>query len=87
MMLELHKDDQQFLVDLLYQTHLREIIKNIQQAKPHPECDEYILCELERYAVEELAGQLSFEANHNRSKRIAQWAGDIVDSIELQLTF
>ena len=86
-MIELHKNDQEFLIGLLYQTHLRGIIKNIQQAKPHPECDEYILFELERNDVKELAGQLSFESNHSRSKRITQWAGDIADSIESQLTF
>ena len=87
MMIELHKEDQEFLVDILRHTHLRGIIKNIGQTMPHPECDEYILCELEPNDVEELTGQLSFEANHNRSKRIARWADEIADSLESQLSF
>lgn len=85
MMIELYKADQEFLIDILHHSHLRGIIKNIQQAVAHPECNEFILCELKQNDVEELVGQLSFEANHNRSKRIAQWADDIADFLETQL--
>lgn len=52
---------------------------------PHPECDEFIVCELNSNDVKELAGQLSFEANHNRNKRIAERADDLADCIETQL--
>ena len=87
MMIELYKEDQEFIIGLLNRTHLMGIIKNIRLATVHPECDEFILCELTTYDAEELVGQLSFEANHNRKKRVSCRASDIADSIEAQLGF
>ena len=86
MMLELYKEDQNFIIDLPYNTHLTGIIKNIRHAIVSPECDEFILCKLTLRDAEELAGQLSFEANHNRKKSVADRACDIAEMVEAQLS-
>lgn len=51
----------------------------------HPECDEFVTVELTKYYAEELAGQLSFEANHNRNKNTSERACEIAESVEIQL--
>lgn len=85
MMIELFEEDRDFIIGLLHNTHLAGIIKNLRQATRHPECDEYVICKLNLSDMEDLAGQLSFEANHNRKKRVAERACDIADSIENQI--
>ncbi len=85
MIFELYKEDQDFIINLLHKTHLTGIIKNIRHATISHECDEFILCKLTSHDAEELAGQLSFEANHNKIKSVARRASDIAESIESQL--
>lgn len=85
MIFELYKEDQYFMIDLLHHTHLTGLIKNIRRAKISQECDEFILCKLALNDAEELVGQLSFEANHNMNKRVAQRSSEIADNIESQL--
>ena len=85
MWVELHENDEQFLIKLLEKTHLKDLIKNIEKATPHPDCDEFIVFELSVHEAEELVGQLSFEANHTRSNNKFERACAIADSIETHL--
>jgi hypothetical protein len=85
MHIELYKSDPKFIIDLLHRTHLMRIIPNLQNATEHPECDEFVLCELDMDGVQELVGQLSFETNHNSEKNVRERACDIADSIEVQI--
>jgi len=84
MLLELYEDDRDFIIGLLRNTHLMGLRKNFREAMTNPECNEMILCELSQTDAEELVGQLSFEANHNRRKSVSERADSIADSIEAQ---
>lgn len=85
MLFEIWKADKQFIVNLLKRTHLSGIINNIRAAEVSSECDEFVIFELSKHDAEELVGQLSFEANHNKNKSAAARACDIAESIEIQL--
>jgi hypothetical protein len=85
MLFEIWKSDKQFIINLLKRTHLRGMISSIQEAETSSECDEFVVFELSKLDAEELVGQLSFEANHNKNKSTAARACDIADSIEIQL--
>ena len=85
MIIELYEYDRQFLIDILQKTHLRALIKNLTQAKTHPDCEDMILCQLSAHDAKELMGQLCFEANHSRSKKVIEHADAIAESIECQI--
>ena len=85
MWIEIHEDDWQFLMKLLKKTHLKDLIKDIEKATKHPDCDEFIVFELPTHEAEELVGQLSFEANHTRSNIKFERTCAIADSIDTQL--
>jgi len=84
MFIEISLEAKEFLMVWLPKTYLKGLEKKFKHATVHPECDEYIECEFTRHEVEEMVGELSYEANHNRSKRVASLACDIADSLEMQ---
>ena len=85
MHLELYASDSEFLIELLDKTHLTSLIETIRKANRHPEYNDFILWELGQSEAQELLGQLSFEANHCRSKTKAMRINDIADQVENQI--
>ena len=86
MKIELSLFDQKFAISLLQNTSVRRILERLKLLSTvHPDNEDYIECELTIREVEELVGELSYEANHNRKKRVAEQACDIADSLENQL--
>ena len=81
MIFEFLEEDRNFIINLIARTHVAYLIKNIEDAKTSAACDEYLECELSKDDASELAGQLCFEANHNRKKSVRDRAGDIADSL------
>ena len=87
MKVELSVYNQQFIINLFQKHSLLESIikKMVQSSVEHPDSDEYIECELTKAELKELVGELSYEANHNRSKRISEHACEAADSLEVQI--
>jgi hypothetical protein len=85
MYLELYASDSEFLIELLDKTHVMTLIETIRQAGINPEHEDFILWELDMNDAKELLGQLSFEANHCKSKTKAIRINDIADQVENQL--
>lgn len=85
MMIELYEYDRDFIIKVLRYTHLTRIIEDFHQTSAHPDCAEMIICKLSVCDAKELVGQLSFEANHSRSKRVSEHADAIAESIESQI--
>jgi hypothetical protein len=81
-------DEKDFVVHLLKKTGVQRIISRLDSsATVHPENEEYIEFELTMAECEELIGELSYEANHNRKKRISYQACEIAESLESQWYF
>ena len=86
MKIELSAYDKEFVVSLLENTSVRSTSKKLKLSSTvHPDNEDYIECELTFNETEELVGELSYEANHNRKKQVAGHACDIADSLENQL--
>ena len=85
MKIEMSLDDQEFVVNLLQHTSVQRIVERLQSSSMvHPENDDYIEFELKLDECEELIGELSYEANHNRKKHVAHQACEIAESLESQ---
>jgi hypothetical protein len=85
MLLELYKSDKNFLIELLDMTHLMGLIKTINQASVHQQCQDFILWEIDSPDANDLLGQLAFEANHCTNRKISRRINEIADQIENQL--
>lgn len=77
-------DDKEFVVNLLQHTSVQRIVERLHSSSVHPENDDYIEFELTIDECEELIGELSYEANHNRKKRVSNQACEIAESLESQ---
>ncbi len=84
MFIEISIEEKVFLIKWLPKTYLKGLEKKFKYATVHPECDEYIECEFTRSEVEDMVGELSYEANHGKSARTAAFACDLADSLEMQ---
>ena len=84
MQIELYKDDVLFIAEILSWASLNTIMKKLKKGITSRECDELVCCPLTKEALTELVGYLSLEANHNKSKRIAESACEIADYLEVQ---
>ena len=83
---ELSAYDKEFVVNLLQKTSVQRVLEKLQSSSTvHPDNEDYIECELTIYELEDLIGELSYEANHNRKKQIAKQSCDIADHLESQL--
>ncbi len=86
MKIELSVYDKEFVVSLLKRTHVRSVLDKLKLSSTvHPDNEDYLECELTHYELNELVGELSYEANHNRKKLVAEQACEIADSLENQL--
>ena len=87
MKIELSTWDKEFIVSLLKNTSVRkETLDRLSLSSTvHPDNENYIECELPISELEDLVGELSYEANHNLKKRVAEQACDIAESLEGQL--
>jgi len=86
MKIELSTWEKEFIISLFQDTHLKGITKKlIQSSTIHPDNEDYVECELTIRELEELVGELSYEANHNRKRRLAEQACEIADSLENHL--
>jgi len=88
MKIEMSVDDKEFVIHLLQQTSLQRIVERFQSlSTAHPDNEDFIELKLTISEIEELIGELSYEANHNRKKRIATHACEIAESLESQLWY
>jgi len=83
--IEMSADEKDFVVHLLRHTTVFHIVKRMQSSSTvHPENEDYIEFELTLTECEELIGELSYEANHNRKKQVSYQAYEIAESLESQ---
>ena len=86
MNIELSAYEKDFVIELLQHTTVQSILDQLMSsATPHPDNEDYIECELTIPEIEDLIGELSYEANHNRKKWVAAEACDIAECLEHQL--
>jgi hypothetical protein len=86
MKIELSVYDKIFVVATLQNTSVHGIVNRLKSSSTiHADNNDYIEFELTIHELEELVGELSYEANHNNKKRVAEQACDIADSLENQL--
>lgn len=86
MKVELSLYEKEFIIKILQHTTVQRVIDHLQSSsKIHPDNEDFIECELAIHEVEDLIGELSYEANHNRKKWVAQQACEIADGLEYQL--
>ena len=85
MKIEMSNDEEEFVVNLLQQTSVQRIVERLQSSSTvHPENEDYIEFELTINECEEIIGELSYEANHNRKKHVSNQAYEIAESLESQ---
>src|SRR5262249_18455377 len=88
MKIELSVDEKEFVIKLLKNTSVQRILDHLQSSSTtHPDSEDYIECELTIDELEDLIGELSYEANHNRKILVAEQACDIADGLENQLRY
>ena len=86
MKIELSAYEKEFVIDLLQNTSVQKILDHLKSSSTvHPDNEDFIECELTIGELEGLIGELSYEANHNRKKLVAQQACDVADGLENQL--
>ena len=87
MKIELSVYDYEFVINLFEKYYRLEdtITQMIRTSSVHPDSEEYVVCEITIFDLGELVGELSYEANHNRKKRISAQACEVADSLESQL--
>lgn len=84
--IELSLYEKEFIIKLLQHTTVQRVVDHLQSSSTiHPDNEDFIECELAVHEVEALIGELSYEANHNRKKWVAQQACDIADGLENEL--
>jgi hypothetical protein len=83
---ELNANERDFIIDLIEYALLDDLIRKLKRAKPNKE--NIINVRLDGYDLEQLIGNLSLEANHNKKRSIQESACEIaemLESYELQL--
>lgn len=86
MKIELSVCDKEFIIALLQKTSVQRVLNKLEfTSTSHPDNEDYIECELTMHELEDLVGELSYEANHNQKKRVATQACDIAECLENQL--
>ncbi len=86
MKIELSAYERKFVIGLLKNTTVQRVLDKLESSStPHPDNEDYIECELTIPELEDLVGELSYEANHNQKKLLAAEACDIAECLEEQL--
>jgi len=62
--IELYSHDRDFIVDLIYYGLQETVLKKLKQARPNKHG--IITCAVDEYALRDMIGYLSLEANHNK---------------------
>lgn len=78
---ELYIDERDFVIDLLEYALLDNLLKKLKRAKPNRE--NIINVPLDSYDLEQLIGNLSLEANHNKTRLIQESACELAEKLEL----
>jgi len=78
---ELYADERDFIVDLLEYALLDNLLNKLKQAKSNKE-NIINIC-LNSYDLEQLIGNLSLEANHNKKRLIQESAYEMAEKLEL----
>ena len=78
--IELYADERDFIVDLLGYALLDDLLNNLKQAKHNRE-NIITIC-VDEYNLEQLIGNLSLEANHNKKRLIQELAGELAEKLE-----
>ena len=77
---ELYIDEKNFIVDLLEYALLDDLLNKLKQAKPNRE-NIINIC-LDEYDLEQLIGNLSLEANHNKKRSTQEFACEMAEKFE-----
>jgi hypothetical protein len=83
---ELYTDERDFIVELLEYALLDDLLNKLKRAKPNRE--NIINISLGDFDLEQLIGNLSLEANHNKKRSIQELAYELAEklaSYEFQL--
>lgn len=77
---EMYADQRDFIVDLIEYALLDDLINKLRRAKPNKE--NIINIRLDDYDLEQLIGNLSLEANHNKRRSIQERACEVAEMLE-----
>lgn len=77
---ELYTDERDFIVKHLEYALLEGLLNKLKRAKPNR--DNIINIRLDDYDLEQLIGNLSLEANHNKKRSIQELACDMAEKLE-----
>mgnify|MGYP003611568285 CR=1 FL=1 len=77
---ELYVEERDFIIELIKYALSDELLKKIRQAKPNKE--NIIKICLDRYDLEDLIGNLSLEANHNKKRSTQELACEMAEKLE-----
>ncbi len=78
--IELYADERDFIVECLEYALLDDLLIKLKQSKPNKES--IINVRLGDYDLEQLIGNLSLEANHNKKRSIQELAYEIAEKLE-----
>lgn len=77
---EMYSDERDFIIDLIEYALLDNLINKLKRAKPNKE--NIINIHLNDYDLEQLIGNLSLEANHNKKRSIQERACEVAEILE-----
>jgi len=78
---EFFDDERNFILDLIAYTLQDDVLDKFKNAKPNKKG--ILKISLGLYDIEDLIGNLSFEANHNEKPSIQKKACDVADMLEI----
>jgi hypothetical protein len=78
---ELHIDEINFIVELLEYVLLDDLLHKLKRVKPNNH--NFVNICLDDYDLEQLIGNLSLEANHNKKRSIQEFACELAERLEL----
>jgi hypothetical protein len=78
--IKLYADERDFIIDVIKYALLDELLSKLKNAKP--DRDNMVTIALDSYDLEQLIGNLSLEANHNKKRLIQEIACDLADKLE-----
>lgn len=77
---ELYSDERDFIVELIEYALLDDLLNKLKQAKPNRK-NIINIC-LSEYDLEQLIGNLSLEANHNKKRSTQEFACEMAEKLE-----
>lgn len=77
---EMYADERDFIIGLIEYALLDDLINKLKRAKPNKE--NIINIRLGDYDLEQLIGNLSLEANHNKKRLVQERACEVAEMLE-----